>query len=83
MQVTVSVRGSRRGGGHRLLIAADQRQLETPPVEHLTFYLTLGILAAAEIIEWPVALALTAGHVLTGLTARPALSELGEGLETA
>ena len=83
MQVTVTVEGTRLGGGHRLLISADGQRLETPPVEHLTFYLTLGIFAAAEIIEWPVALALTAGHLLTGLTRRPALREIGQGLETA
>lgn len=68
-------------GGHRILITADGKQLETPPVEHLAFYVGLGALAAAEIIEWPVAVALAAGHVLIGLTHRPALKELGEALD--
>jgi hypothetical protein len=68
-------------GGHRILITADGTQLETPPVEHLAFYIGLGALAAAEIIEWPVALALATGHILIGLTNRPALKELGEALE--
>ena len=65
-------------GGHPILIAADGIRLQTPPVEHLAFYAGVGALAAAEIIEWPVALVLTAGHVLIGLTNRPALKELGE-----
>jgi hypothetical protein len=86
MKVTVSV--PRLGqvaepGGHPIVITADGRRLQTPPVEHLVFYLTLGIFAAAEVIEWPVALALSAGHILTGLTSRPGLSELGQGLEAA
>lgn len=82
MQLTVSIRTA-RGGGHRLLFSADGKRLETPPVEHLSYYLTLGIFAAANVIEWPVALALTAGHVLSGLTHRPELREIGQGLEAA
>jgi hypothetical protein len=71
------------GGGHRILLTGDGTRLETPPVEHLAFYLALGVLAAAEIIEWPVALAITVGHLLIGLTNRPALRELGEALGEA
>jgi hypothetical protein len=63
------------------LITADGTQLETPPVEHLAFYAGLGALAAAEIIEWPVAMVLAVGHVLIGLTHRPALRELGEAID--
>ena len=65
-------------GGHPILITGDGIRVQTPPVEHLAFYVGVGALAAAEIIEWPVALLLTAGHVLIGLTNRPALKELGE-----
>ena len=68
-------------GGHRIRITADGTRLETPPVEHLAFYVGVGAMAAAEIIEWPVALALTTGHILIGLTNRPALKELGEALD--
>ena len=68
-------------GGHRILLTADRTRLETPPVEHLAFYVGIGVLAAAEVIEWPVALVLTAGHLLIGLTNRPALKELGEALD--
>jgi hypothetical protein len=68
-------------GGHRILLTADGTRLETPPVEHLAFYAGVGLLAATEIIEWPVALVITAGHILTGLTKRPALAALGEALD--
>ena len=70
-------------GGHRIRLTADGASVETPPVEHLAFYAGVGLMAAAEIIEWPVALVLTTGHVLIGLTNRPALKELGEALDEA
>lgn len=70
-------------GGHRILLTADGTHIETPPVEHLAFYAGLGALAAAEIIEWPVAIVLTAGHLLIGLTSRPGLKDLGEALDEA
>lgn len=65
-------------GGHPILITADGVRMQTPPVEHLAFYVGIGALAAAEIIEWPVALVLTTGHILLGRTNRPGLEELGE-----
>jgi len=68
-------------GGHRILITGGRARLETPPVEHLAFYAGLGALAAAEVIEWPVATTLAAGHILIGLTHRPALKEFGEAIE--
>ena len=71
------------GGGHRILISMDGTRVQTPPVEHLAFYIGLGALATAEIIEWPVALALAVGHFLIGLTNRPALKEFGEVLDEA
>ena len=67
-------------GGHRIRMTADGTRLETPPVEHLAFYVGVGAMAAAEIIEWPVALVLMTGHILIGLTNRPALKDLGEAL---
>jgi hypothetical protein len=82
MKISVSVQ-SRRRGGHPIVISADGRRLETPPVENLTFYLMLGLFAAAEIIEWPVVLALSAGHFLAERTNRPVLSQLGEALGEA
>lgn len=70
-------------GGHRIRLTADGTRLETPPVEHLAFYAGVGVMASAEIIEWPVALLLVTSHILTGLTNRPVLRELGEALDEA
>jgi hypothetical protein len=70
-------------GGHRVLIGTDGVRLETPPLEHLVFYTGLGVLVALNMVELPVALALTVGHLLIELTARPGLRSLGEALEEA
>jgi hypothetical protein len=70
-------------GGHRVLIGTDGVRLETPPVEHLAFYIGLGVLVALNVVELPVALALTVGHLLIDFTARPGMRSLGEALEEA
>ena len=67
-------------GGHRLMLVAEGRQLETPPIEHLAFYAGLGGLVVIGLVELPMALALTVGHVLIGITNRPGLEALGEAL---
>jgi hypothetical protein len=67
-------------GGHRVLFVADDVHFETPPVEHLAFYAGLGGLVALGLIELPMALALTVGHLLIGITNRPGLEALGEAL---
>jgi len=70
-------------GGHRVLLSADPVHFETPPVEHLLFYAGLGALAGLEIIEWPLAALLMAGHFLIDATNRPGLHQLGEALTEA
>lgn len=70
-------------GGHRVLLVVAERQIETPPIEHLLFYLALAGLVQAELVELPVALALGIGHALLDLTRRPGLVSLGEALEEA
>jgi hypothetical protein len=70
-------------GGHRVLIHVDQTELETPPVEHLAFYLGLGALVAIGLVEWPIAAALGVGHALIGMTQRPGLQALAEALTEA
>jgi len=67
-------------GGHRVSIFADDVHLETPPLEHLAFYVGLGGLVAIGLVELPMALALTVGHMLIGITNRPGLEALGEAL---
>lgn len=52
-----------------------------PRPEHLAFYVALGALAALEIIEWPVAVIVAAGHVMTAEEHHRALQGIGEALE--
>ena len=70
-------------GGHRIHVTIDGRELETPPVEHLAFYIGVAAMAGVGLIEWPVAVALGVGHVLIDITRRPALEALGEALAEA
>ena len=70
-------------GGHRIAIGTDGMYLETPPIEHLLFYAGLGVLVALNVVELPVAVALTVGHLLLDVTGRPGLRSLGEALEEA
>lgn len=70
-------------GGHRLHLRFDGRSWETPPLEHLTYYAGLAVLAAAEVIDWPIALVIAAGHLVNELTNRPDLQALGQAMEAA
>lgn len=56
-------------------------RVRIPRPEQLAFYGALGALAAIEIIEWPVALALAAGHVLIQNEHSRVAQEIGEALE--
>ena len=78
--VELSVSIATEHGGHRLVIVADSTQVETPPLEHLAFYAGLGGLVAIGLVELPMAIALTVGHILIGVTNRPGLEALGEAL---
>jgi hypothetical protein len=70
-------------GGHRVLVSTDGVHFETPPIEHLAFYIGLGALVAVNVVEPPVAVALTVGHLLLDFTRRPGLDALGEALDEA
>lgn len=70
-------------GGHRVVLTVDGRSIETPPIEHLVFYVALAGMVQAEFIELPVALALGFGHAIIDFTRRPALVQLGEALDEA
>ncbi len=52
-----------------------------PPPEHLAYYAGIGFLVALEIIDWPIALLVAAGHALSQQQHSRAIQELGEGLE--
>lgn len=54
-----------------------------PRPEQLAFFATLGVLAAFEIVEWPVALLVAAGHVLMQDQHNRVAQEVGEALEGA
>ena len=54
-----------------------------PPPEQLAFYAGVGTLAVLEIIEWPVALVLAAGHALAHNRHNQIINEFGEALEAA
>jgi hypothetical protein len=54
-----------------------------PRPEHLAFYAALGALAALEIIEWPVAVIIAAGHVMTAEAHHRTVHEIGDALESA
>jgi hypothetical protein len=58
-------------------------RVNIPRPDQLAFYGGLAALAALQIIDWPVALVITAGHVLATNHHNRVLQELGEALEDA
>ncbi|MHA6793502.1 hypothetical protein ACVGVM_08290 [Pseudonocardia bannensis] len=52
-----------------------------PPREKLAFYAGLGLLAVFEIVEWPIALTVAAGHVLADQQHWRLAQGVGEALE--
>ncbi|MBM4607750.1 hypothetical protein GS416_00490 [Rhodococcus hoagii] len=54
-----------------------------PRPEQLAYLGALGLLAAFEVIDWPVALAIAVGHALAEDQRHRALREVGEALESA
>jgi hypothetical protein len=57
--------------------------LEIPRPEQLAYYGGLAALAAFELIDWPVALVIVAGHILASNHHNQILEELGEAMEEA
>jgi hypothetical protein len=56
-------------------------RVRVPRPEQLAYYGALGALAAFEIVEWPIALAVAAGHALSQNQRSRVLEEIGEALE--
>jgi hypothetical protein len=54
-----------------------------PSVDRLIFYAALGVLAAFEIIDWPIALIVAVGHLLAAQHQSRLGRRLGEALEQA
>lgn len=57
------------------------RTLEVPR-ELIPYYAGLGAMALLELIEWPVALLIAAGHTLAARSRNQALRELVQGVES-
>ncbi len=69
-------------GGHEMVCAYTRRveipllgEVAVPPPDKVAYYAGLGVLAALQVIEWPLALVITA----VGLLADQHLSGLGQG----
>src|SRR5271154_3769090 len=58
-------------------------QVEIPRPEQLAYYGGLAALAAFELIDWPVAVVIMAGHLLASNHHNRLLEELGEAIEDA
>jgi hypothetical protein len=54
-----------------------------PPPEQLTYIGGIAALAALEIIEWPVGLALATGYLLAATHGNKTLRDFGDALEQA
>jgi hypothetical protein len=77
-----AVRKVRAAHGFTLTLPMVGR-VAVPRPEQLAFYGALGVLAAVEIIDWPVALLLGAGHLLLHNEHSRIAQEIGEALEEA
>jgi len=54
-----------------------------PPPEQLAFVGGIAVLTVLEVMEWPVAVALVAGHVLTARSHNKVVRDFGEALQEA
>ncbi len=57
--------------------------VEIPRPEQLAYFGGLAALAAFELIDWPVAVVIAAGHLLASTHHNKILEELGEAMEEA
>ncbi|GGL00572.1 hypothetical protein Sme01_40530 [Sphaerisporangium melleum] len=57
-------------------------RVEVPPPDRVAFYVALSLLAAFEVIEWPLALVIGAGHFLAAQDFSKALRGVGQAAET-
>jgi hypothetical protein len=58
-------------------------RVHIPRPEQVAYYGVLGALAALEIIDWPIALAIAAGHALVQNQHNRVAENIGEALEDA
>ncbi|MEH0845085.1 hypothetical protein V6U81_22115 [Micromonospora sp. CPCC 205711] len=77
-------------GGHETVRAYAHRvqipmlgEMAVPPPDKVAYYAGLGVLAALQVIEWPLALVITAGHLLSDQHMSGLVKGVGEALESA
>jgi hypothetical protein len=58
-------------------------RVKIPPPEHLAYYGALGLMAAVELIDWPIALVVAAGHLMAEQHHNRFAEEVGEALQDA
>jgi hypothetical protein len=58
-------------------------RIRIPRPEQLAYFGALSVLAAVEIIDWPIALVIAAGHVLVNNDHNRVAQEVGEALQDA
>ena len=58
-------------------------EVDLPPADQLAFLAGVGVLAAIEVIEWPVAIVLALGHALASSHRNRLVREFGEAIESA
>jgi len=54
-----------------------------PHPDTLIYYVGIGVLVAVELIEWPIALIIGAGHMMANRQHRDFIRGLGEALQEA
>ncbi|KAB1949340.1 hypothetical protein F8271_01115 [Micromonospora sp. ALFpr18c] len=58
-------------------------EVAVPPPDKVAYYAGLGVLAALQVIEWPIALVITAGHLLADQHFSGLVKGVGEALQNA
>ncbi|WCN81555.1 hypothetical protein [Micromonospora sp. LH3U1] len=58
-------------------------EVAVPPPDRVAYYAGLGVLAALQVIEWPLALVITAGHLLADQHLSGLARGVGEVLQDA
>ncbi|MEV4384627.1 hypothetical protein AB0J68_02685 [Micromonospora sp. NPDC049580] len=58
-------------------------EVAVPPPDKIAYYAGLGVLAALQVIEWPLALVITAGHLLADQHFSGLVRGVGEALQDA
>ncbi|WP_433127957.1 hypothetical protein ACQPWW_00105 [Micromonospora sp. CA-240977] len=58
-------------------------EVAVPPPDKVAYYAGLGVLAAFQVIEWPIALVVTAGHLLADQHLSGLVRGVGQALQDA